>query len=80
MTTLTPAEGLVRRGVGTAPLTIATYDRLVAATASDAHVRLELRLAEHARDEGRLDDWASHLWTAIDRTRGGEQRDEPQPS
>ena len=80
MTTLTPAEDLVRRGAGAALITVATYDRLVVGADEDGCVRLELRLAEHARNEGQLDDWARHLWAAIDRTRGGDEDDEPQPS
>ena len=77
---LTPAEDLVCRGAGAALITVATYDRLVVGADEDVCVRLELRLAEHARNEGQLDDWARHLWAAIDRTREGDEDDEPQPS
>ena len=60
------AEDLVRRGVGAAPITIKTYDRLINGALEDAAVRLQLRLAEDARDAGNLDTWARHLWTAVD--------------
>lgn len=74
-----PAEDLVRRAVGTALITLETYDLLVVGARDDVRTRLQLRFAEYARDAGKLETWTRHLRAAIERVRGGDGDDEPQP-
>lgn len=64
------AEDLVTRAAAGAPITDEARARLVEGALTDPRVRMQLRLAEYAHDEGRHEAWATELWRALDAAEG----------